>query len=798
MLADRPSLVRHASRLLAVAFAFLACATVAAATARAQDLIILNGDPPQTMSGSVQYDVVYIDGDLELLGDTTLTASSIYIGPDANLDTCYVPGPSPSGGDNACTAGRSLTLQAGGPVIVSDGIDLSGGNTGTAAPGGNLTISGNPVAVGDINTGPYTSGAATSTSGQVSITSGGTLATGGIYAPGAGVTLKAAGAIDVADDLQTQGTGNITATTPGRAASAGPVSIASSGGDVNIDGTIDASGNYGSGGTLGGGNGASVTISGGNVRTEQVETTGGGSQNSLPGGSAPVSITAGAALDALGSIDASGQNGAGGSGAPGSQVSLSATGPLTTGDDVDVSGGQGAAAGQIMLAGSGVTTGGLDARGGGGGTSTSAGGAGGSITVTAPAGASLGSVLASGGSGGNGATGAGGGPINVTSSGGSIDTGKVDSYGGSTGVGPGAGGGSIALDAHANLTVGGSLDSSGSNAGGSASPPSSGGNGGSLTLHADTGTLSLDGYASSAGGTGSNPNSGFGGSGGNGAPVVVVAQAIGALASLSSAGGDGGSGGTTQGPGGPGGAILAFTTSPIFDAHKLVTSDGGNGNPTGVAGAQHQDTAPSAVFVDPQSGMLSFTSNSPDALGYQVLMAVGTAAPTVVLSTAATSGVHPTAPVCQQVTFTVEAVDSTVGWTSAPSPGVLYTQQPSATQTCSQAPAFTVPSIKHLSRRHLRRDKWVVSVPLKLNGIGTLQATLVRLAPRGRHRRRKGKAVTVITTPSVQVTRPGVVHLRISLPSAGRGLATYKLEVTTTSPDGTGHASRTLGWEIVK
>ena len=769
MLADRPSLVRHTGRLLAVALALLACATVAAATARAQDLIILNGDPPQLMSGSVAYDVVYIDGDVELLGDTTISASSIYIGPDAYLDTCYVPGA--GGGNNACTAGRSLTLQASGPVIVSNRIDLSGG-TGTAAPGGNLTISGNPVAVGDIETGPYTSGTGTSTSGQVSITSGGTLATGAIHAPGAGVTLKAAGAIDVAGDLQTEGAGNIVATTTG-AASAGPVSIASSGGDVRLDGTVNATGNYGSGGTLGGGNGAAVTISGANVATEEIDAYGGGSQNGAPGSSAPVSVTASSSLNVLGSIDVSGQSGGASAGAPGSQVSLSAGATLAVGG-IDASGGYGA--------------------------SPDPGGAGGSITVTAPTGASLGSLFTAGGPGGNDAQGANGGPISVTSSNGSIDTGAVETSGGGSGLGPGANGAPITLAAHTSLTVGGRLDSGGSNAGGSAPSPWGGGNGGSQTLYAYTGTLALDGSASSAGGTGaSNTNSNArGGGGGTGGQVVIVAGSVGALASISSNGGDGGGYGNAQGPGGPAGAILAFTTAPIFNAHQAVTSDGGNGNPTGVAGAQHQDVAPSAVTVDPQSGALSFTSNSPDALGYQVLMAVGTGTPTAVLSTAATSGLHPTAPICQQVTFTVEAVNSSVGWTSAPSPGADYTRQPSATQTCAQAPAFTIPAIKHLSRRRLRRNKWLVSVQLKLKGIGSVEATLVRLGTRSGRRRRRGKSVTVLSTASLQVTNPGVVRLRISLPSAGRTLAAYKLDVTTTSPDGAAHSTHTIRWEIVK
>ena len=789
---------RHptAYRLLAAVLVLLGCATLAAGTARAGDLIVLDGDT-QPLSGSVAYDVVYIDGDLQLTGNTQIAASSIYIGPDANLDTCYVA--APTGGNDACTAGRSLTMQASGAVIVSNQINLQAAS-GTSGPGGSLNISGNPVAVGNINT----DGSGGSTSGQVSITSGGTLATGGIDAEGASVTLTAAGEIDVSGDLQTAGTGDVSAGTPGYAPSAGPVTIDSSGGAVQLDGVLNASGDAGSAGTTGGGNGAGVNINGANVQTEAIDTNGGGSENGAPGASASVSITASGSLGVLGEINASGQNGAGGSATGGAQVTLKAAGPLTIGGDVEVGGGEGASAGQIALSGSSVATGGLDATGGNGPGAPvdGSGGAGGQVNVTAPSGASLGSVLASGGnSGGSTAPAGTGGSVAVTSNNGSIDTGAVETFGGSIGEGPGANGGPITLGAKDNLTVGGTLEANGSNAGGASSPTWTGGNGGNLTLAADTGTLALDGTATVAGGTGSNNTNShaFAGVGGNGGQVVIVANAIGTLASLSSAGGDGGGNGDTQGQGGQGGAITAFTSSPIFDAHKLVTSDGGNGNPTGNAGAQHQDTAPSGVTVDPLSGALSFTSNSPDAQGYQVLMSAGTAAPAIVLSTASTSGLHPTAPLCQPVTFTVVALNGAVGWTSAPSPGAQYTRQPSATQTCSQAPVFTVRSVKQLTRTRLRRDGWVLSVPLKLTGIGSVQATLtrVRVASAKPHRR-AGRSLVVLTIPSLQITHPGVLRMRLDLPAAARLAGTYKLVVSSTSPDGTGHGSRTARWKIAQ
>ncbi len=801
---DRQSSPRLLARLLVVLLVVAGFATITAA-AQAQDLIVLNGDPPEVMSGTVgPYDYVYLDGTVELTGDTTITASSIYIGPDAQLSTCYVP----ITGDGTCTAGRSLNLQSSGPVIVSNALDLNTSN-GFGEPGGNLTISGDPVAVGDINT----SGSSGGTSGQVSITSGGTLETGGITAPGAGVTLKAAGAIDVSGDLLTQGA-NATSASQGNpatpATNGGAVAIDSSGGDIRVEGVINASGGYGgSSSRPSGGDGASVSIGGGNVQTEEIDTGGGGGdQGGSPGSSGSVSITAEGSLNVLGPLDASGQS-IGASGTPGASVTLTAPGPLTLGGDVDVNGGTASAGGPVTLSGSTVATADLQTMGGDGSGSGSSGGGGGTIAITAPSGATLGSLFTSGGdSGGGSALGGNGGAVTVISSGGSIATGGVATVGGRAGVGPGRNGGPIVLNAKNNLTIGGSLDSSGSSAGGANAPPWSGGGGGSLTLYALTGTLTIGGYASAAGGTGSgNPNSpGLGGTGGAGGPVVIVASAMGTLASLSSAGGDGGQNGPTQGPGGVGGAITAYTTAPIFDAHKLVTSDGGNGNPTGAAGPQHQDTPPSNVTIDPVNGVLGFTSNSPDAQGYELLMAAGSAAPTTVLTTAATAALPLTAaPVCQQVTFTVVALNATIPWASAPSPGVQYTRQPSATQTCAQAPAIVLPAAKKLSLGLLRRVGWVVSVPITLSGIGTVQATLTRTSttPRARKRRRKHASrasapVQVLTTAALPVTRPGTLRVRLHLPAAGRVEGAYRLQVTSTSPDGTAHAGATTTWQVVK
>jgi hypothetical protein len=756
---------------------------ISGGTARAQDLLLLNGDT-QTVSGNVQYGLVYIDGDLELAGDTTISASSIYIGPDAWIDSCYVAG----AGYNGCTAGRSLTLQSSGPLTVARPIDLTGG-TGTVQPGGSLSLSGGPVTVaGDITTAGTGGGA----SGTVQINSTGSLAVGGIYAPGASVNLHASGAIDVAGAIQTQGTGSVLASDPTRVQSAGPVTVDSSGGDVRIDGTIAGYGRDApAAGALAGGNGAAVAITGSDVRTQDIYATGGGAAAGAPGASSKIEITARGSLQALGRIDASGQSGSAGTGAGGGQVALNANGPLSIGGDVDVSGGPSAAGGSITVSGSPVAGDQLLAMGGQGSASVPGGGAGGAIDVTAPAGATLGNLLAYGGGSPGGAAAGSGGTISATSSSGSIATGQVDTGGGYQNSGPGAAGGPITLSAGVDLDVG-PVSSNGSGAGGSASPPWSGGNAGPLTLRAGTGTLTLGGNATAQGGTGSGSNAGgaLGGSGGSGGQAEVVAHAIGALASLSTAGGSGGDYGTTQGPGGAGGAIVAFTNAPIFNDQELVSSDGGDGNPTGTAGNQQQNSSPTAPQISPSTGLLSFTPESPAAQSYRVLMSVGKNPPTTALTTTATTGLKPKAPLCMSVSFTVVAVDSAAGWTSDPSPAVSYTRPPSATQGCSTAPKVTVAAAAlRRSLRKLRRARWVAALKITASGIGTVAVTLSR--GRGRH----GQKVASV---ELQLTRPGAHVLPIRLPPAARRPGSYRLTLATTSPNGKGHLSTALTLAVLR
>ena len=118
---------RQLRALAAASPAAFALAVAAAAPAQAADLLVLEGDEV-LLGGAAAYGIVYVDGTVRLTGDTAIYAQSIYVGPNARVLTCHVPGV----GDDACGAGRNLTLKSPGPVTVAQSLDLTGGSGGRA------------------------------------------------------------------------------------------------------------------------------------------------------------------------------------------------------------------------------------------------------------------------------------------------------------------------------------------------------------------------------------------------------------------------------------------------------------------------------------------------------------------------------------------------------------------------------------------------------------------------------------------------------------------------------------------
>ena len=154
----------------------LAGATLASAgAADAADLIVLGPDSA-TISGSVQYNHVYIgDGaTLRLAGDTTIFANDVYLAGGASLRTCFVQAVERHG----CTAGRTLSSSRAGQVDIGSGINLTAGSgtnetrrRASTSRGTSVTVSG----------GIDTSGSMGGGSGSVAIASPGAVALGAPY-----------------------------------------------------------------------------------------------------------------------------------------------------------------------------------------------------------------------------------------------------------------------------------------------------------------------------------------------------------------------------------------------------------------------------------------------------------------------------------------------------------------------------------------------------------------------------------------------------------------------------------------
>ncbi|MDX6561455.1 MAG: hypothetical protein QOD65_1269, partial [Gaiellales bacterium] len=135
---SRIAFLRCAALLLACAGCF-----AAPVAAKADDFIQLNGDPPVTLSGSASYGLLYLDGVVRLAGDTGITATDVFIGPDASLQTCF----DVATNGNNCVNGRSLGISASGGVTISPAIDLRGA-IGPNRGGGTLTIRAARVSLG--------------------------------------------------------------------------------------------------------------------------------------------------------------------------------------------------------------------------------------------------------------------------------------------------------------------------------------------------------------------------------------------------------------------------------------------------------------------------------------------------------------------------------------------------------------------------------------------------------------------------------------------------------------------------
>ncbi len=181
----------------------LVCAGLFAlpAAARADDLIQLNGDTPVTFGGTYSYGLLYLDGAVRLSADTSITATDVFIGPDASLQTCY----DLATAGNNCTNGRSLSITASGGVAIQPGIDLRG-LVGTNRAGGALVIKAARVALG----GPVETAGTNAPSGGIVIDSSGLVVTQTLHAPGNNIIVHGAGGVAISGDVWSAGSDTAT------------------------------------------------------------------------------------------------------------------------------------------------------------------------------------------------------------------------------------------------------------------------------------------------------------------------------------------------------------------------------------------------------------------------------------------------------------------------------------------------------------------------------------------------------------------------------------------------------------
>jgi hypothetical protein len=791
-------------------FAVLAAVgLVAVPAAQADDLIQLNGDLPVTLQGGVGYGLLYLDGTVRLAGDTAITANEVFIGPDAQLQTCFIVNA------NDCTNGRSLSITASGGVAISPAIDLRGG-TGTNRAGGTLVIHAARVSLGG---GVETAGT-NAPSGSIAIDSPGLVVTQNLHAPGAAISVHGAGGVTIGGDVSSAGTDAATGSDPARVTSGGGIDLASSGGDVSVLGSLASFGRDMAGaGGLEGGHGGAVSVTGGDVRISGgVDSSAGRGVDISAGQPGAIAVAARGAIVVSGPVSASGDVSTSGYGSNGAAITMVAAAGLGAGSISSMGGastnaGAGAGGPIKLTAGAALSAGAVNASGAGspmGGTHGGAitisgasvalgavttdagdatsdavggsGDAGGSVTIAATGNAGVGAVSARGGSGRTTGAGGPGGAVSIT--GARVTTGSVTTMGENLS----AAGGSVRLASQTGLLVGGAVDTSGA-AGAGGNPARQGGNAGAITLVAH-GPLTLGGRLRSEGGAGGNGAAGANGAnGGNGGAIEIVVQSVASSTGVLSGGGNGGTSSVQNGPrgvGGYGGRVRVWAQLPSLILLQLVDSTGGTGDPNGADGPQQEEAAPSDLAIS-KTNTISFTTHAPDAEGYHLLMSLAGAPAKLVVTTKTATVPMPKVTPCVKADFTVTGYANSVGWESDPVGPAGFMAPPSATQACTDAPQVTL-GVRKLKKKlnPLRKKKWNVPIRFLADGMGTAHVVLSR----------KGKKLVTVDKP-LGATRRNVTVV-VAIPKKLRKAGKFLVTVTGSAPLGKALSKSSLTLEVKK
>jgi hypothetical protein len=381
-----------------------------------------------------------------------------------------------------------------------------------------------------------------------------------------------------------------------------------------------------------------------------------------------------------------------------------------------------------VVSGGAVALGQLFVNGGNRSNGAGYGAAANGVSITSAGALTVGNIEAFGGnSNGDGVPGGHGGQISLAGDG--VFTSELRTTPGSS-AGNAAGGsaGPITVLGRSSVILAGGIFANGASASGAATNPASpGGSGANVVIHASSGLLALAGAIRTNGGNGGNASAGAkAGQGGTGGSLELVGSPIDPILGISTEGGDGGfsNNADTRGVGGAGGALHVWSETGISSSSGLraVSTSGGSGAPPGLDGAQTQDSGPTGLAID-ATGLLSFTSQSPDAEGYRIVQTLGDAA-TAVLVTRTTSRVAvPAVALCTPVSYQVQAFQSLVGWTSPLTAGVPFLRQPSATQKCVDAPTLTHAKTVVVKQKDLSKAKGGFSFVATTNGLGNVTAT---------------------------------------------------------------------------
>ncbi len=322
-----------------------------AAPGQAANLIVLDGEDPVTLSGTRQYDIVYLDTDVRLDGDLNLRAASVYIGPNATIQSCFA---APNDANGCGAVARSMTITADTSLSIANPISLRPAET-AAGNGGTLTLVGKTVLLGDA---VDVSGRNGGLSGSVTIQAQERLDVQGVSARGGAITLVGPDGVRA---------GEVRADAPDNSLPphGGAVTLTSARGDVVVRGLVSSRGR-GAGGPFGGGTAGAMTLTaGGAVRVGALSVAGGDADLSdgTPGGT--LVVNAGTVIHVQGAIEAWGGTTEGGGGGQGGVVQFTAKGAVTVANVTadGGAGGAGARGGSVSIKGAEISAGNILARG---------------------------------------------------------------------------------------------------------------------------------------------------------------------------------------------------------------------------------------------------------------------------------------------------------------------------------------------------------------------------------------------------------------------------------------------------